>query len=245
MVPMGTFCFVTLTLRTPPMEIGELLGYISHNWFSLTHVLFFGTIPFFTGGKIVNFGQHFRQGLELAAYLLLTVCACVCVCVCYTSMLQITDSEVARMQSVERDRFLYLVICWLCYFVVNCSIVCSQRSTRRTACAGISCRRVCVCVSVCHTPVLNQNFCTDWADFLLTCFSRLILPCVLEKFGYLQNMGISLWNFVPNSELRKCRHGTPAVGDSKRYSVDSTWRVWSLHGRSPIVDHTGWWSIGV
>jgi len=27
MVPMGTFCFVTLTLRTPPMEIGELLGY--------------------------------------------------------------------------------------------------------------------------------------------------------------------------------------------------------------------------
>ena len=89
--------------------------YITQRVLTNARVVFWDHPNFLQGAKIVNFGQHFRQGLELAPYLLLTVCACVCVrvcvCVCYTSMLQITDSEVARMQSSEHDRFLYLVIC--------------------------------------------------------------------------------------------------------------------------------------
>ena len=34
-----------------------------------------------------------------------------------------------------------------------------------------------------------------------------VLHCVTRKFGYLQNNGTSLWNFVPNYGLRKFRHG--------------------------------------
>ena len=38
-----------------------------------------------------------------------------------------------------------------------------------------------------------------------------VLQCVKRKFGYLQNKGTSVWNFVLNSGLRKCRHGISIV----------------------------------
>jgi len=38
-----------------------------------------------------------------------------------------------------------------------------------------------------------------------------VLHCVKRKFGYLQNKGTSLWNFVLNSGLRKFRHGISIV----------------------------------
>ena len=38
-----------------------------------------------------------------------------------------------------------------------------------------------------------------------------VLHCVKRKFGYLQNKGTSLWNFVLNSRLRKFRHGISIV----------------------------------
>jgi len=53
MGPVGTFCFVFLIFRNPPMEIREnYWGYMSHGGFSLTHVLVFGRpSPIFTRGK--------------------------------------------------------------------------------------------------------------------------------------------------------------------------------------------------
>jgi len=51
--PMRTFCFVTLTLRNPRMEIGEIIPDMLHRWFSLMHVLIFGdppSSPFLKGG---------------------------------------------------------------------------------------------------------------------------------------------------------------------------------------------------
>jgi len=47
---MGTFSFVTLNLREPPMEIGKLFGYVRKR-FSLTHVLVLGFTPHFYRGK--------------------------------------------------------------------------------------------------------------------------------------------------------------------------------------------------
>ena len=38
-----------------------------------------------------------------------------------------------------------------------------------------------------------------------------ILHCVIRKFMYLQNKGTSLWNFAPNSGLRKFRHGISII----------------------------------
>jgi len=38
-----------------------------------------------------------------------------------------------------------------------------------------------------------------------------ILHCVKRKSGYLLNEATSLWNFVPNSGLRKFRHGISIV----------------------------------
>ena len=38
-----------------------------------------------------------------------------------------------------------------------------------------------------------------------------VLHCAKRKFGYLQNKGTSLRNFVLNSELRKFRHGISIV----------------------------------
>jgi len=63
---MGTFCFVMLTLRNLPLEIGKLLGYMLHRWFSLTHVLVFGDPPqFFQGQKcqfLATLLSRFRIG---------------------------------------------------------------------------------------------------------------------------------------------------------------------------------------
>ena len=38
-----------------------------------------------------------------------------------------------------------------------------------------------------------------------------LLQYVKRKFGYIQNKGSSLWNFVLNSGLRKFRHGISIV----------------------------------
>jgi len=48
-----------------------------------------------------------------------------------------------------------------------------------------------------------------------------VLHCVKRKFGYLQNKGSSLWNFVLNSGLRKFRHGISIVETCYRYRLSS------------------------
>jgi len=46
---------------------------------------------------------------------------------------------------------------------------------RRYASAGISRRRVSICLSIPHTPVLYRNGCMDRADFLHTGFPQSML----------------------------------------------------------------------
>jgi len=64
-----------------------------------------------------------------------------------------------------------------------------------------------------QTPYVSCDR-TDRACFWHGSFLSPVLHCVLgpiRKFKYLQNKGISLWNFVPNSGLGKLRHGTSIV----------------------------------
>ena len=123
---------------------------------------------------------------------------------------------------------------------------------------------LCVCLSL-------AGIASKWLHRSSICLRtgspRTMLRCILKKLGYLKNNGTSpsLWNFVPNSGLRKFRHGTPTVGecdmnsDSGWSRVDSIWRrrqtcmaraVYSRR-RLPTVNRTGRpalytarWSIG-
>jgi len=96
--------------------------------------------------------------------------------------------------------------------------------------------------------------------FLHTAFLNVCYAVFVKNWGYLQNKGSPLWNFVPNSGLEKFRHGTPTVGecdinsDSGRSGIDSTWRrrvdgtrAWhvrtvrsTVDDRSPTVDSSTW-----
>jgi len=60
--------------------------------------------------------------------------------------------------------------------------------------------------SVCHKPVLYGN---DWTNQLVWGggFLPPIPDCVIRKYRYVQKLGTSLWDFVPNSGLQKSRHG--------------------------------------
>jgi len=67
-------------------------------------------------------------------------------------------------------------------------------------------------LSVCPSQVgvllkrLNES-----SFFLRVSFLPPVLHCVNRKFGYLQNKGTSLCNFVLNAGLRKLRHGISIV----------------------------------
>ena len=70
---------------------------------------------------------------------------------------------------------------------------------------------VSVCPSVRHKSVFYRNGWTNWAGFWHVSFLPPVLHCVKSKFGYLQNKGTSLWNFVLNSGVKKFRHGISIV----------------------------------
>jgi len=76
------------------------------------------------------------------------------------------------------------------------------------------CLSVSVCLSVCHKSVFCRNGWTDRADFWRVGFFGSILQCVLRKFKH-----ESLWNFAPNSGLRKFRHSILIV--EARYQLSS------------------------
>ena len=68
--------------------------------------------------------------------------------------------------------------------------------------------------AVCHKPVLYRYHWTNRAGFSRVGF----FPCVVRKFLYhacTQNKGASLWNFAPNSGLRKCHHGKSVALSTK------------------------------
>jgi len=65
-------CDVNISVNSERLANGDqrnYLGYLSHRWFSIMHVLVSGGPSLiFTGGKNGNFGQHFRQDSNLVAY---------------------------------------------------------------------------------------------------------------------------------------------------------------------------------
>ena len=76
-----------------------------------------------------------------------------------------------------------------------------------------------VCPSVRHKSVFYRNGSTNRAGFWHVSFLTPVLHCVKRKFGYFQNKGTSLWNFVLNSGVRKFRHGISIV--ETRYQLSS------------------------
>ena len=58
-------------------------------------------------------------------------------------------------------------------------------------------------VSVCHKSVFYRNGWTNRAGFWHLSFLPAVLHCVKRKFGYLQNKGTSVWNFVLNFRTLK------------------------------------------
>jgi len=72
MLPMGTFHFVTLTIRYPPMEIGENIGIYT------AQMVLTNPSPIFTGGQKSQFwslfSTRFRIGGLLIAYCVCNVC---------------------------------------------------------------------------------------------------------------------------------------------------------------------------
>jgi len=75
-------------------------------------------------------------------------------------------------------------------------------------------------VSVCHKSVFYRNSWTNRAGFWHGSFLSPILYRVKRKFGYLQNIGTSLWNFVPNyTDLEKFCFGVSIVETCYRLSL--------------------------
>jgi len=69
---------------------------------------------------------------------------------------------------------------------------------------------ICVCVCVCVCMCVRCQYCVKTAaQIMLIIYIQVSLD--LAYFKNLQNKGISLWNFVPNSGLRKFCHGTLLV----------------------------------
>ena len=63
------------------------------------------------------------------------------------------------------------------------------------------------------------------------------IHCVLRKLTYLQNKGISLWNYVPNSELKKIWQSS-ATASRRSVSDNGRGQVLSTVDRRPSpVDH--------
>ena len=69
---------------------------------------------------------------------------------------------------------------------------------------------LCLCLSVTRRFSIKTVERIEW--FLAwNVSSSYVTLRVLRKYGYLQNEGTSLWNFVRNSRLRKFRHGISIV----------------------------------
>ena len=80
----------------------------------------------------------------------------------------------------------------------------------------------CMCQFACHKSEFYRNWWKDRADF--GTWASVLLR-VIRKFGYIQNKGTSLWNFVPNSGLNKFRHGKSIVLSTKLIYDRTCWPV--------------------
>jgi len=106
---------------------------------------------------------------------------------------------------------------------------------------------VSVCVRLPQVGVLSKRM-NESSWFRHVSFFPPVLHCVKRKFGYLQNKGTSLRNFVLNSGHRKFRHGISIVETCYQLSsrkVDAHSVInWAVVGqlsrqylRAPTPDH--------
>jgi len=70
---------------------------------------------------------------------------------------------------------------------------------------------VCVCLSVTSRSSIETAERNELVFGMGASFHPLPLHCVKRKFRYLQNKGISLWNFDPDSGFRKFCFGISTV----------------------------------
>ena len=75
-----------------------------------------------------------------------------------------------------------------------------------------------LCLCVCHKSDFCRNGWKIRPAFWHESFLPPVLHCAIRKFWYLQNKGTSVWNFVPNSGLRKFYHGKSTVLSTGRRS---------------------------
>ena len=103
--------------------------------------------------------------------------------------------------------------------------------TARRYASAVCAIAVCLCLSVCLSVYHKSEFYIETAKRIELFFgmglSSTSPNCVVREFGYLQNKCTSLWNFVPNSVLRRFRRGK----SSRSCCQQNLWTV-------ELVDHT-------
>jgi len=72
------------------------------------------------------------------------------------------------------------------------------------------CLSLSVCICLLQVGVLSSRM-NESSWFLAWELFSTYPACILRKFGYLQSKSTFFWNFVPNSRLRKFRHGISIV----------------------------------
>jgi len=126
----------------------------------------------------------------------------------------------AHIASVTCNNYVYCSLCLLLYvWRWNKSI---YRVLPRDAMLAryTCCRRVISCVRLSVRLSVTSRYCIEtlcgWGGFLAWQLLWPILNCVIRKFGYLsKNKGTALWNFAPNSPLRKFHRGRSMVWSTK------------------------------
>jgi len=67
---MDTFCFVLLTVRNPPMEIGKIIGDVAQWVLTNARSVFWGTLPIFYRGKKPQVSTTFSTTFGIGSLLL-------------------------------------------------------------------------------------------------------------------------------------------------------------------------------
>jgi len=95
-----------------------------------------------------------------------------------------------------------------CQNPINGLLLLSSLFHRATLCQrGICYRRVSVCPSVRHKPVLYRNYWINRACFGTGASFHLSHTVLLGNVFISKNYGTSFWDFVPNSGIRKFHRG--------------------------------------
>jgi len=136
--------------------------------------------------------------------------------VSWSVYMSLSQTEFYRNGWTSRNGFFFIFSIWVWVFIQKarnkrtCNRVKSSEYSNGTK--GKINIRTCIWKNASwqsrkHTKTikiyLNRKRLRIIKEFRYQSFFRAILHCAVKKSGYLQNRGTSLWNFVPNSGLRK------------------------------------------